>query len=112
MATRGSVFRESIEGLPNLKEFILTELNNDISGVLTIDGYAVALLKIGENFYIFDSHSKGEAGYTIPNGTARCLNTNDINTLYKLLTQNVKKPENDNEQANKEKRDDYMNLSQ
>lgn len=67
-------FATSIEGDQFLQSIVHeTGAGSEFTSLVLIGGYTLGLLKQGELFYIFDSHSRNQYGLSVPNGTSILL---------------------------------------
>ena len=75
---------DSISQFATLRD-ALTVLNSCPSCILTLKQYSVAVFRHNELFSVFDSHSRGAAGLSFPNGSSVLVNVENLDNLCAYL---------------------------
>jgi len=75
----------SAEGFPNLKNALNFFFQDHNYGILTANGISVAIFHFDNNFWIFDSHSRGSKGRPAQNGTACLIRFSTTLSMFNML---------------------------
>jgi len=84
----------SAEGFPNLKNAFNIFFQDHNYGILTTNGISVAIFKFDNNFWIFDSHSRGPKGRPAQNGTACLIRFPTTLSMFNMLKSVLSKSSN------------------